>query len=415
MADILFVDDQPHILQSLRLLFHDYEVLTAENATEALMHLQENPDVAVVVSDQRMPGMQGIELLRQVKVLYPHAIRILLTGYADIDAIISSVNDGEVFRFIPKPWEAAKLRETIQLAMRIFQRKNFAETTFVERRKQPRERPCVLLIDDNPKHLEAMKTLLEKDYDVSATRDFDEAMSLSRRRQIATVICDTHSQGKCGIEFLIELKERFPEITAIMHSQQKDAEVAMRLVNEVRVFRYVVKPFRRTEFLEIVKAAVQCHFLWRQKPTLNDKTFESETPVFSGHFNGTAQPKSEHLITLLEKGYETFERFLDRLPIAAGVLKIGDTFQKANEPLCKMLGYSKEEFASLRIDDLLQHQDVSNRMATILNQFQSGKKISSWEMIYATKQKQVKLAKVTAAVCARDGDVLLYGFLEEIV
>jgi DNA-binding NtrC family response regulator len=103
MDKILFVDDQPQILQSLRLLFHDYDVLTAENATDALLQLNAHPDVAVVVSDQRMPGMQGIELLREVKCHYPHIIRILLTGYADLDAVVSSVNQGEVFRFIPKP------------------------------------------------------------------------------------------------------------------------------------------------------------------------------------------------------------------------------------------------------------------------------------------------------------------------
>ena len=416
MDKILFVDDQPQILQSLRLLFHDYDVLTAENATDALLQLNAHPDVAVVVSDQRMPGMQGIELLREVKCHYPHIIRILLTGYADLDAVISSVNQGEVFRFIPKPWDSVKLRETLSLALSIFHRHQFADLAFVERRKEPRGKLGILILDDNPNHLSAMKHLLEQDYDIFAFNNFDEARAVLKSHKIACVICDTRVKEECGVNFLIELKENYPEICAIMHSQQKDADVAIRLVNEVRVFRYLIKPFRKTEFLTTVKAAEQQHLLWSQKPITNDKVFQPEVSFFSGNPNGVAQPKSDTFLKVLEQGYNAFEEVLERLPIAAGILKVGGTFKKANRALCNLLKYSQEELMHQSLHELNPHQDINVRLTKILNDLMRKNSYISWEMIYTTKHGQVKLGKVTAALGQLEGgDVVIYGFLEEIV
>ncbi|KER10702.1 MAG: hypothetical protein HY22_02475 [[Candidatus Thermochlorobacteriaceae] bacterium GBChlB] len=416
MEKILFVDDQPQILQSLRLLFHDHDVLTAENATEALLQLNANPDIAVVVSDQRMPGMQGIELLRQVKQLYPHIMRILLTGYADIDAVVSSVNQGEVFRFISKPWKSEKLRETLSLALSIFRRQRFADLTFVERRKTPRGRLSILVLDDNPNHLLAMKHLLEHEYDVFALNNFDEARAVLSSRKIACVICDTRVAGACGVDFLMELKENYPEICAIMHSQQKDADVAIRLVNDVRVYRYLIKPFRRTEFLTTVKAAEQQHLLWSQKPMTNDKSFQPETSFFSGVTNHVTQPKSDTFLKILTQSYNAFEQVFEHLPIAAGVLKVNGTIQKANNALCKLLKYSQEELRRLSLHELVEHQDINVGLTKILDELMHKNSYVSWEMIYTTKHGQVKLAKATAALGQLDGgDVVLYGFLEEVV
>ncbi|MFQ3609243.1 MAG: response regulator [Chloroherpetonaceae bacterium] len=416
MEKVLFVDDQPQILHSLQLLFHDHSVVTFESAAEALQYLKCNDDVAVIVSDQRMPYMSGIEFLREVKSLYPKIIRILLTGYADIDAVISSVNHGEVFRFIPKPWDGVKLRETVSLALRIFHRYQFADTTFVERRKAPREKLGVLIIDDNPHHLSCMKHLLEQDYEVFALNNFDDALSITNQHKIACIICDSHINGVCGVDFLAKLKEDYPDLCAIMHSEQKDADVAIRLVNEVRVYRYLVKPFRKQEFLSTVKAAEQQHLLWCQKPFTNDKVFKFETPTFSGKTNGKVQPKSDTFLKILEDGYQTFEQTFERLPIAAGVLKVDGTFQRANKFLCDMLKYSEEEVMRLCLPDIVQHQAIESRLAKVLEELMRKQRPISWEMIYTTKPGQVKLAKVTAALAQSEaGDVLLYGFLEEVV
>src|SRR5690606_10802251 len=116
-ARVLFVDDEPRVLTTMRMLFRaNYQVFTAEGGAQALEMLKTQP-VDVVVSDQRMPGMTGIELLRVARELNPNAMRILLTGYSDLSAIIGSINEGEIFRFVSKPWANEELTTTVARAV----------------------------------------------------------------------------------------------------------------------------------------------------------------------------------------------------------------------------------------------------------------------------------------------------------
>lgn len=120
-AKILFVDDEKNVLRSLQRLFMeaDYEILTAESGEEGLALLAENPDVVLVVSDYRMPGMDGVEFLRQVCEKQPNSIRIVLSGYADTASVVAAINEGEIYRFIPKPWDDEELKTTIEKALEV--------------------------------------------------------------------------------------------------------------------------------------------------------------------------------------------------------------------------------------------------------------------------------------------------------
>jgi response regulator RpfG family c-di-GMP phosphodiesterase len=102
---LLCVDDEPGILDGLQLhLGRTFDVVTADNGPDALGLLKENPDgIAVVVSDMRMPRMSGTVVLREAKRIAPQAVRILLTGFADSDAAMRAVNEGQIFRFLSKP------------------------------------------------------------------------------------------------------------------------------------------------------------------------------------------------------------------------------------------------------------------------------------------------------------------------
>jgi type II secretory ATPase GspE/PulE/Tfp pilus assembly ATPase PilB-like protein/FixJ family two-component response regulator/RNA polymerase subunit RPABC4/transcription elongation factor Spt4 len=115
---ILFVDDEPNVLKSMLRIFRqeNYGLLTAGSAQEALSKLSQN-QVQVVISDHRMPEMNGTDLLREIKKRYPAIIRIMLTGYADVDAVMGAVNDGAVYKFITKPWNDDDLRLTVSLAL----------------------------------------------------------------------------------------------------------------------------------------------------------------------------------------------------------------------------------------------------------------------------------------------------------
>ncbi len=113
---LLIVDDEVDVLESLRHQFHrTYRVLTAASGGQATSVLDTN-EVQLILSDQRMPGMQGDAFLSQARRLQPDAIRMLFTGYADIQAVINAVNEGHIFRYILKPWDTVELEGIIRQA-----------------------------------------------------------------------------------------------------------------------------------------------------------------------------------------------------------------------------------------------------------------------------------------------------------
>ncbi|MBN1635019.1 MAG: response regulator [Deltaproteobacteria bacterium] len=111
---ILFVDDEDYILEIAQTLFakKGIKILVAKNAVDALA-LVGNNEIAVLVSDNQMPGMKGIDLLSQVKTISPDTVKILMTGYADLTTAIDAINKSEVFRFIVKPWNNKQLVDII--------------------------------------------------------------------------------------------------------------------------------------------------------------------------------------------------------------------------------------------------------------------------------------------------------------
>lgn len=118
---LLVVDDEPDLVQSVQdLLRFEYRVLGATRARDGLK-LMESEHVHIVMSDQRMPEMTGVEMLRQVKETYPDTIRLLFTAYADLAAVIDAINQGNVYRYISKPWEVEDLKATLRQACDFYQ------------------------------------------------------------------------------------------------------------------------------------------------------------------------------------------------------------------------------------------------------------------------------------------------------
>lgn len=118
---IMFVDDEKGILQALRRFFLDepYEILVSDSPLKALEML-ENNEVAVVVSDQRMPVMEGTEFLEKVRERWPNTVRIILTAYADLEAAKGAINRGNVYRFINKPWDDVDLKTAVKNAIDLY-------------------------------------------------------------------------------------------------------------------------------------------------------------------------------------------------------------------------------------------------------------------------------------------------------
>ena len=115
---LLFVDDEENVLKALKRVFmeENYILLIAGNADQAL-ELIERENIQLVISDFKMPGMHGVDLLREIKKRKPNIIRIMLTGHADVQAVMGAVNEGAVYKFITKPWNDEDLRLSVSLAL----------------------------------------------------------------------------------------------------------------------------------------------------------------------------------------------------------------------------------------------------------------------------------------------------------
>jgi two-component system response regulator HupR/HoxA len=117
---ILIVDDEPEILRTFEFNYRrDFTIVTAGAVDEALELLRAH-DVAVVIADQRMPGRTGVELLTAARELRPDALRLILTGYTDMETLVRGVNEGEIYRYVTKPWDSSELRGILRQAIDAF-------------------------------------------------------------------------------------------------------------------------------------------------------------------------------------------------------------------------------------------------------------------------------------------------------
>lgn len=112
---ILFVDDEPNILSALSRMLRDeeYMIYTATSADEGIALLETEGEMDIVISDYRMPDRNGVDFLREVHQRWPLTVRMILSGFADMPAVIDAINEGKVYRFLPKPWDIDELKEAI--------------------------------------------------------------------------------------------------------------------------------------------------------------------------------------------------------------------------------------------------------------------------------------------------------------
>jgi DNA-binding NtrC family response regulator len=113
---LLVIDDEADVCDSVHdLLRREFRVLKARSAEEGMRHM-ETDEVHIVMTDQRMPRVTGVELLRRVQKGHPQAVRMLFTGYADLDSIITAINQGHVYKFLKKPWQPDELESAVREA-----------------------------------------------------------------------------------------------------------------------------------------------------------------------------------------------------------------------------------------------------------------------------------------------------------
>lgn len=119
-AAILYIDDEEHNLVAFKaVLRRDFEIYTAISVKEARKYL-EDYEIKIIVSDQRMPQITGVQFFSEIKKSHPEPIRILLTGYSDMEAVIDAINKGEVYRYLTKPWDSDYMKSILHQAMELF-------------------------------------------------------------------------------------------------------------------------------------------------------------------------------------------------------------------------------------------------------------------------------------------------------
>ena len=235
---LLLVDDEVRILRSLKFLFNkSFTVYSAQNGMDGLSVIK-NHEINVVVSDQRMPGNSGVELLKQVKTISPATMRILLTGYSDLNAVLDSINHGEVYRYINKPWDNQDLIKTVTEAAKISQNLfNNRKGTSDDIEIAP---PEILLLKDSLSHFERIQAFLEKkSYSVRVEDSLEGCLKAMEQGKVGIVVADiSHASGSNQVMIKI-LKKEYPKSVAVVTSSDPDAQVAIDLINQGQVFRLV--------------------------------------------------------------------------------------------------------------------------------------------------------------------------------
>jgi serine/threonine-protein kinase len=265
-ARLLVVDDEERILSALKSIFRQrYHVFATTDGNKALEFMKKY-QMHVVISDQRMPIMPGVELLRQAREISPSCVRILLTGYSDLASIVGSINDGEVYRFISKPWNNQDLQQTVAEAVTIAL--ELADAKAVAVALPQTMSAGVLVIDNDQEVFRFAKELIGGRCPVCYASDLDSAIGAMQAQEIAVVVADVEAGHQDITGMLKLLKLVNPQILTIVLTKASDAELVIHLINEAQIFRFLNKPVNVKLFKQYVEDALVRYLAFQKTPQL---------------------------------------------------------------------------------------------------------------------------------------------------
>ncbi|MGF1528434.1 MAG: response regulator [Candidatus Competibacterales bacterium] len=264
-TNILFVDDEDFVLRAMKRLFgRIYNVFVASSGPEAVEIVRQN-HIHVVVCDQRMPGMIGVEALRQIRDISPATMRILLTGYSDLEAVIRAVNDGEVYRYVTKPWRNEELKATIDSAVKIAQ-----ETAHALGVKQEVAQDLVdiLVVDQDNATYQEVKALHSGGKTLFARTSQEVLEILEKESGVGVMIADVKNVDREIDDLVTTLKRHYPYLVTVVCSQLSDINLLSRLINQGQIHRFLVKPLRRESMEHALKSAATKSLELQRSPDL---------------------------------------------------------------------------------------------------------------------------------------------------
>ncbi|HEX7082010.1 MAG TPA: response regulator [Gammaproteobacteria bacterium] len=321
---LLFVDDEQRVLNSMRIMFRrQFDLFLASHGAEAL-NIVKDQDIDVIVADHRMPQMTGVEVLTKVRKLSPRTVRILLTGYADLDAVEGSINDGEVFRFLTKPCAPKQLRDTVELAAKLARSapavaseeaeslddedvleiilendtarevdrsaqaaaepaKAFTSTTVIERPKPSPPAPTanapekkaniatglgVIVFSNDDEMVDTVQKAVRGRLPVHRATNVVQVVKILNEHKPGVLITDI-SDDKATIQAMTaRLKQHLPELVTIAVSPHRDVLDMVWLINHGQIFRFLRKPLSPGRCAVSLQAALQHHRMLLKNPDL---------------------------------------------------------------------------------------------------------------------------------------------------
>lgn len=307
---VLFVDDEERILNTMQALFRrQYDVTTTTDGYHAL-ELLKKEHYQLLISDQRMPIMAGVDLLREAKSVSPDTVRILLTGYSDLAAIIGSVNEGEVFRFLNKPWNTQEflstVKEAVSIGLELQEAANddgasltsVAAAPAVDSDLSANERPAepathaaslpteslpvepenIIVLRGDAEVLTLIRSMLPT-CQIFAANDYDETINLMLQHEIGVIVSNLNDDYEDTLEFFSLLKNEHPQIVSILLANSGDSTTLVHLINHARIFRYMFKPIKERLMKRYLNAAIEQYQTFKVSPTLLKQQKAQEKPL----------------------------------------------------------------------------------------------------------------------------------------
>jgi eukaryotic-like serine/threonine-protein kinase len=266
LARLLVVDDEERILTALKSMFRTrYHVFATTDGNKALEFMKKY-QMHVIISDQRMPIMPGVELLRRARDISPASVRILLTGYSDLASIVGSINDGQIYRFISKPWNNEELQQTVAEAVTIALELADAKSAPVA---LPQKMSAgVLVIDNDQEIFRVTRELIGNRCPVYYANELDAVLAAMQAQEIALVVADVGAGSEDIVGMLKLLKLANPQILTIVLTGASDSNLVIHLINEAQIFRFLSKPVNVKQLKQHVEAALVRYLEFRQTPKL---------------------------------------------------------------------------------------------------------------------------------------------------
>ncbi|OGT01083.1 MAG: hypothetical protein A3F73_01785 [Gallionellales bacterium RIFCSPLOWO2_12_FULL_59_22] len=284
---ILLLDDDNYILAALRreLLRKPYighaglEIETFDSPFAALARAQEHDGYFdVVISDIRMPEMNGIDFLKAFGIIHPDAASIILSGHADMQELIRAINEAHINFFIIKPWTEYDLKKALLEAIRYYdiryENRRLADQYHkrfgLRHQFRRKEIYPLMVVDNDPYTLHALERELGRSYttrgtfgpyrlEVDTFEHADAALQAARERQFDVVIADYAMPEMNGVEFLRRIKEVRPDAVRMMISGSADVEVLIAAVNIGGISHFVGKPWHDYELRAAIDLALSHH------------------------------------------------------------------------------------------------------------------------------------------------------------